>query len=74
LAGKIGVTAKLELEYKSPIPVNSIVLIRASTTKVEGRKAWVEGSIESASDGRLHVQAKALFIEPKWAAEMPPVI
>jgi acyl-coenzyme A thioesterase PaaI-like protein len=74
LAGNIGVTAKLDLAYKSPIAVRSVVLIRASTTRVEGRKAWAEGSIENAHDGRLHVQAKALFIEPKWAADMPPVM
>jgi len=44
--------------------------------KVEGRKAWVEGTVESL--GTIHqekqptvyVEAKALFIEPKYAAIM----
>jgi len=43
---------------------------------LEGRKAWVEGTIESL--GTIHqdkepvvyVQAKGLFIEPKYAAIM----
>ena len=43
---------------------------------MEGRKAWVEGTIESL--GTIHqekepvvyVQAKGLFIEPKYAAIM----
>ncbi|KAI3332329.1 HotDog domain-containing protein [Xylariaceae sp. AK1471] len=51
LRGKIAVTAKLELEYKSPINVGSVVLIRAETTEVQGRKAWVRASIEDARDG-----------------------
>lgn len=74
LIGKIGVTAKLELEYKSPIPVGSIVLVRADTREVQGRKAWVDAVVEDAVDGRLQVEATALFIEPKWAADMPTVL
>jgi acyl-coenzyme A thioesterase PaaI-like protein len=74
LAGKIGVTAKLELEYKSPISVGSIILARADTREVQGRKAWVDAVVEDAVDGRLHVKANALFIEPKWSADMPKVI
>ena len=74
LAGKIAVTAKLDLEYKSPIPVNSFIVIRADTTEVQGRKAWVTASVEDAQDGRLLVKAKALFIEPKWAGEMSQVV
>lgn len=74
LVGRIAVTAKLDLEYKSPIPVETFVLIRAETTRTEGRKAWVSGVIENARDGRVLVQAKGLFIEPRWASEMAQVI
>ncbi|KAI1749877.1 HotDog domain-containing protein [Xylaria castorea] len=74
LAGQIGVTAKLELDYKSPIPVHADVLIRADTVEVQGRKAWVNGSIEDARDGKLLVKATGLFIEPKWAADIPKVM
>lgn len=74
LAGRIGVTAKLELQYRSPIPANSFVLVRATTTKVEGRKAFVEGVMEDATNGTVFVEATALFIEPKWAAEMSPML
>lgn len=44
--------------------------------KVEGRKAWVEGTIESLGtvhqdkEPTLYVEAKGLFIEPKYAAIM----
>ena len=74
LIGKVAVTAKLELSYKSPITVNSVVIIRADTIKVEGRKAWVEARVEDARQGTLLVEAKGLFIEPKWAAEMARVL
>lgn len=74
LAGRIGVTAKLELQYRNPVPANSFVLVRATTTKVEGRKAWVEGVIEDAIDGKVFVEATALFIEPRWAASMSPML
>jgi len=74
LAGGIGVTAKLDLSYKNPIPVDSIVVIRADTKEVQGRKAWMEAVVEDARDGKILVEAKALFIEPKWASEMEKVI
>lgn len=74
LAGRIGVTAKLELQYRSPVPAGSFVVVRATTTKVEGRKAWVEGTLEDAIDGKVFVEATALFIEPKWAASMAQMI
>ncbi|KAK7408456.1 hypothetical protein QQX98_009383 [Neonectria punicea] len=74
LPGKIAVTARLGLDYKSPIPVNSIILIEAETKEIQGRKAWVEATVSGADDGRELVRAKALFIQPKWAAEMAEVL
>jgi acyl-coenzyme A thioesterase PaaI-like protein len=74
LERKVAVTAQLDLSYKSPIPVNSVVLIRADTTSVQGRKAWVEGRIEDAQEGTVLVEAKGLFIEPKWAADMAKIL
>ncbi|KAH7156573.1 thioesterase family protein [Dactylonectria macrodidyma] len=70
LPNKIAVTAKLEVEYKRPIPVNSVVIVRADTKEVEGRKAHVEATMFDAVDGHDLVKAKALFIQPKWSAEM----
>jgi acyl-CoA thioesterase FadM len=67
---KIGVTANLEPEYKSPISVGSLVVIRAETTEVQGRKAWVRATIEDATDGTICVEGKDLFVEPRWATEI----
>ena len=72
LPNKVGMTANLTLNYRAPLPADTYVCLRATTTKVEGRKAWVEGRIESlVSEGEVptvYVEASALFIEPRQAA------
>ncbi|KAJ5160304.1 uncharacterized protein N7482_007308 [Penicillium canariense] len=74
LPNKVGVTANLNIDYRAPAMANSYVALRAKTVKVEGRKAWVEGRIETLpDDGKepvVLVEAKALFIEPKQAAAL----
>lgn len=74
LPAKIAVTAKLELEYKSPIPVDSTIMVRADTKEIQGRKARVEATVRDAIDGRDLVKATALFVQPKWASEMTQVV
>jgi acyl-coenzyme A thioesterase PaaI-like protein len=77
LPNKVGVTANLNIDYRAPAMANSYVVLRAETVKVEGRKAWVEGRIETLpEDGKepvVLVEAKALFIEPKQAAVSFPI-
>jgi len=74
LPNKVGVTASLNITYKKPCPANSFVVLRAETTKVDGRKAWVKGWIEILGDGVEEgehlVEAEALFIEPRGAKNM----
>ncbi|KAI2635119.1 Adenylylsulfate kinase-domain-containing protein [Xylaria nigripes] len=72
LPHKIGVTANLNINYRAPTKSNTYVVLRATTTKAEGRKAWVEGRIETlVGEGETPVvlaEATALFISPKEAA------
>ena len=72
LPNKIGVTANLTINYRSPAKAGSYVVLKAKTTKVEGRKAWVEGRIETLGEGEepgmVLVEATGLFVEPKYAA------
>ncbi|MCJ1251652.1 hypothetical protein MMC30_008887, partial [Trapelia coarctata] len=75
LPNKVGMTASLKVEYKAPVPAESFVVLRAETRKVEGRKAWVVGRVESlpaegTEGGKVFVEAEALFIEPRQAATM----
>ncbi|GAP82537.2 putative thioesterase family protein [Rosellinia necatrix] len=71
---KVGMTANLNINYRSPARADSYVVLRATTTKVEGRKAWVEGRIETlVGPGETPVvlaEATALFVSPKQAALM----
>ena len=71
LPNKIGVTASLNINYRAPVKAGSFVVLKAKTKKVEGRKAWVEGRIETLGEGeepgQLLAEATALFIEPKYA-------
>lgn len=72
LPHKIGVTANLNINYRSPAPAGRCYVLRATTTRVEGRKAWVEGRLETLEDGGKKpttvVEGSALFISPKHAA------
>lgn len=74
LPSGVGVTANLNIDYRRPAPANSYAVLRAETVKVEGRKAWVEGRIETLpEEGKepvVLVEAKALFVEPKNASTM----
>jgi acyl-coenzyme A thioesterase PaaI-like protein len=72
LPNKIAMTANLTVNYRRPSPANSYLVLRAHTTKVEGRKAWVDGRIETlvgeGEEPAVLVEANALMIEPRQAA------
>ena len=72
LPHKIAMTANLSVNYRKPAPAGRYYVLRAKTLKVEGRKAWVEGHIETLEDeGKeptIVADASALYIEPKNAA------
>ena len=73
LPNHVAMTASLEVNYRAPCMAEQAVVLKATTTKVEGRKAWVEGRIET-TDGRLLVEAKALMIEPRQAKTMKRLV
>lgn len=69
----IGMTAKLEVNYKAPAMADQYLVLRATTVKVEGRKAWVEGQIETLptdadQQPTVLATASALYISPKQAS------
>ncbi|KAK5030132.1 hypothetical protein LTR13_008445 [Exophiala sideris] len=72
MPNKVGVTANLQINYQKPTMAGQFLVLKAKTTKVEGRKAWAEGWIESlevaeGEEPEVLVKATALFIEPKHA-------
>ncbi|KAI9882783.1 MAG: Aminomethyltransferase, mitochondrial, partial [Watsoniomyces obsoletus] len=72
LPSRIAMTANLNVNYRKPAPAGRYYVLRANTVKVEGRKAWVEGRIETLEEeGKEPIvvtEASALYIEPKQAA------
>ncbi|KTW26984.1 hypothetical protein T552_02475 [Pneumocystis carinii B80] len=72
---KLRFTANLNINYKTPAKANNYYVLKAKVTKIEGRKTWVEGNIETLSSYSLFLnketkpviiaEATALFIEPK---------
>ncbi|KAH6689236.1 thioesterase family protein [Plectosphaerella plurivora] len=72
LPNKVAVTAKLEVNYRKPTKSGQYVVLRAETKSVEGRKAWVEGRIETlVPEGEtpvVLVEASGLFISPNSTA------
>ena len=72
LPNRIGVTASLTIDYRSPTKAGSYVVLKAKTTKAEGRKAWVEGRIETLGEGeepgKVLVEATGLYVEPRYAS------
>ncbi|KAL8805285.1 MAG: hypothetical protein Q9182_002053 [Xanthomendoza sp. 2 TL-2023] len=46
LPSKVGVTARLEIDFKRPTRSEGFVVLKARTERVEGRKAWVRGRVE----------------------------
>lgn len=71
LPNKVGLTANLTINYRNPVRAESYVVLRSKTVKVDGRKVWVEGTLESLpEEGEtpvIYTEASALFIEPKQA-------
>lgn len=72
LPNKMGVTANLNINYRAPCMAGQYIVLRGEVVKAEGRKAWVEGRIETLAVGGekpvILAEATALFIEPKELA------
>nr|XP_031858203.1 uncharacterized protein CI109_006346 [Kwoniella shandongensis]KAA5525275.1 hypothetical protein CI109_006346 [Kwoniella shandongensis] len=66
LPSRIGVTANLNINYRSPCMADQFVVIRTKTDQLKGRKAVVSATMETLNGERV-ADATALFIEPKWA-------
>lgn len=73
----VGMTAQLEINYKAPAMADQYLVLRATTVKLEGRKAWVEGHIETlpkekGQEPTVLATAKALYVSPKQASVCAP--
>jgi acyl-coenzyme A thioesterase PaaI-like protein len=60
LTGAQGMTAKLEVNYRSPTPLHQPLRMEAIPARREGRKIWCEGRLYVGD--RLCAEAEALFL------------
>jgi len=61
LSGPV-MTANLNINYRSPIPLGSTVLLESSLDKKEGRKTFISCKVTSTDGSKLHTEATALFL------------
>ncbi|XP_034291560.1 acyl-coenzyme A thioesterase THEM4-like [Pantherophis guttatus] len=57
------VTANLNINYRSPVALGSVVLVDSRVDKIEGRKFFASGEMRSTDGQTLHAEATGLFIE-----------
>lgn len=62
--GLDAMTAYLNITYKNPLPLPSIVLGQATFTKMEGRKSYVRATLEDGN-GKVYAIGEALFVQLK---------
>ncbi|KAJ6485329.1 HotDog domain-containing protein [Mycena vitilis] len=71
LPAKVGVTATLDLSYRAPTKADQFIVLKTQLLQLNGRKATVSGRAEDLQ-GNLLVEAKALFIQPRYAKMLDP--
>ncbi|XP_042345190.1 acyl-coenzyme A thioesterase THEM4 isoform X2 [Plectropomus leopardus] len=55
-------TANLNINYRSPIPLGSTVLLESSVDKKEGRKTFMSCKVTSTDGSKVHTETTALFL------------
>ncbi|KAM9722626.1 acyl-coenzyme A thioesterase THEM4 isoform 1-T2 [Menidia menidia] len=55
-------TANLNINYRSPIPLGNTVLVESCLDKREGRKLFISCKVTSTDGSKLHTEATALFL------------
>ena len=65
-AGLWGMTARLELEYRRPVPLDTPLQLRAGVKESAGRKVVVTGTIALAeAPEQALVEARGVFVAPR---------
>ena len=65
-AGLWGMTARLELDYRRPVPLETPLLLRARVAESAGRKVVITGTIAlAAAPEEALVEARGVFVTPR---------
>ncbi|XP_007460363.1 PREDICTED: acyl-coenzyme A thioesterase THEM4 [Lipotes vexillifer] len=63
IPGGIVMTANLNINFKRPIPLCSVVVINSQLDKIEGRKLFLSCNVRSVDEKILYSEATGLFIK-----------
>ncbi|XP_059886043.1 acyl-coenzyme A thioesterase THEM4 [Delphinus delphis] len=63
IPGGIVMTANLNINFKRPIPLCSVVVINSQLDKIEGRKFFLSCTVRSVDEKILYSEATGLFIK-----------
>lgn len=58
-------TARLEVDFKKPLPVDMVVCCTAKVLSIEGRKIWVSAEMLDKPGGLVFATGKALYVTPR---------
>ncbi len=61
LSGKTVVAAKIEINFRRPLPLGVVLTMHAGISKIEGRKVFGFGRLE-ADDGTIFSDSTGLFV------------
>ena len=65
-AGLWGMTVRLEVDYRRPVPLSTSLMMRAQVTEAAGRKCVVTGTVATAAaPDRTLVEARGVFVMPR---------
>ncbi|XP_046939937.1 acyl-coenzyme A thioesterase THEM4 [Lynx rufus] len=59
----VAMTASLNISFKRPIPLGSVVVINSQVDKVEGRKLFLSCNIRSVDEKTVYSEATSLFVK-----------
>jgi len=58
-------TAHLEVDFKKPLPVNTVAVCTAKVISHEGRKIWTQSEMLDRPGGTVFASGKALYVTPR---------
>ncbi|KAM9488027.1 acyl-coenzyme A thioesterase THEM4 isoform 2-T2 [Clarias gariepinus] len=61
-------TANLNINYRSPVPLGSVVVLHSALDRIEGKKLFVTCTVTSTDESKIHTESTALFISFKMGS------
>lgn len=61
LSGMTVLAAKIEINFRAPLPLGTVLTMRAEVTKIDGKKVYASGRLET-DDGTVFSEGTGLFV------------